>query len=59
MVSGLSNFKITVKPDCMFSQQAGDFMLERKYYIKTTDSDKKITYRKNKVLIINDSSQVY
>ena len=34
MVPGLSNFKITVKPGCMFLQQADDFMLkrlERKY----------------------------
>ena len=31
MVSGLSNFKITLKPDCMFLQQASDFMLEQKY----------------------------
>ena len=32
MVSGLSNFKITVKPDYLVLQQAGDFMLEGKYY---------------------------
>ena len=31
MVFGLSNLKITVKPDCMFLQQAGDFLLEGKY----------------------------
>ena len=30
MVSGLWKFKITVKADCMFLQQAGEFMLEGK-----------------------------
>ena len=55
MVSGLSNFKITVKPHCMFLQQAGDFYVRAKISRQQTVI-KEITYRKNKLLIINDSS---
>ena len=55
MVSGLSNFKITVKPDCMFLQQAGEFYVRGKI-VRQETVIKEITYGKNKLLMIIDSS---